>query len=202
MDKKNMKNFLVKFQTTIIIFVIIILTLALDRLVLLLNKIPLLSIPGVASLSDKILFATFLALLWYARETKEMRKETMKQTDFEMRPYLRLQWLENNTNNEIFQIVNDGRGVAVNVIFKKFKIGDKFISIKNRPVISSKGWSNINLEEFKGNEEYIVQNINKETEIIVNYKDLENHKYKVIFSYDESYNDKFKIKFQGLEKKP
>jgi hypothetical protein len=38
--------------------------------------------------SELILFATFLALLWYAWETRRMRKEMVDQTELQLTPFL------------------------------------------------------------------------------------------------------------------
>lgn len=42
--------------------------------------------------SNFILFMTFVVILGYTYETYRLRKEEQKQTNFEMRPYLRLKW--------------------------------------------------------------------------------------------------------------
>ena len=52
-----------------------IFTVYLDIIVLLLKNIfPWSSIIGIATISDRILFLTFLALLWYAWETQKIRE--------------------------------------------------------------------------------------------------------------------------------
>ncbi len=40
------------------------------------------------TLSDLILFATFLALLWYAWETRKMRREIVEQTKLQLTPFV------------------------------------------------------------------------------------------------------------------
>jgi len=121
-----MKSFLAKFQTPIIISGIIILTLILDRLVLLLNKIPYLSISGLASLSDKILFATFLALIWYAWETRKMRKEMVVQNELEQKPIVDLFYRPKTTkHDEYLRLRNSGKGVAYNINVQTITIENK-----------------------------------------------------------------------------
>lgn len=77
-----------QFEAVIIIFVIIILTISLDWIIFVINETTLLSLSGLASLSDKILFATFLALIWYAWETKGMKKEMIYQSELQAMPFL------------------------------------------------------------------------------------------------------------------
>lgn len=79
-----MKKFINKFQTIIILLAIFTITAALFFL----NKIPYLSISRVVSLGDIFLFVTFLALVWYAWETGEMRKEMVRQTEVEQMPFM------------------------------------------------------------------------------------------------------------------
>lgn len=66
-----------------------ILAVYLDRVVLLLKDIfPWSSINGIATISDRILFITFLALFWYAWETQEMKKEMVYQSELHAMPFL------------------------------------------------------------------------------------------------------------------
>lgn len=89
MDYKNNSKFMNKqFEAVIIIFVIIILTISLDWIIFVINETTLLSLSGLASLSDKILFATFLALIWYAWETKGMKREMVYQSELQSMPFL------------------------------------------------------------------------------------------------------------------
>lgn len=150
-----------------------------------------------------IYFSTGIIIFWYTRETYDLKviqekglREARKQTDFEMKPYLRLQWSENN--NEVFQIVNCGRGLAVDVEFKRFEltINLQTISfyIKKRPLISAgNGVSSVSVTELVDNIEVIKggsldqQNVKKfifhaakefgnHYIVCAKYKDIENNK--------------------------
>ena len=118
----------------------------------------------ISFLTLVVLFFTFLELIKYADETSRLRKESekqtqelVKQTDFEMRPYLRLQF-DNKTNKEsdekiVFTIANDGRGLAKGVTFEEFtysSVDDKMtrLLIQSRPVISSGGSSTVSEREL------------------------------------------------------
>ena len=82
-----------KKNRTIIALAIIgfIFTVYLDGIVLLLKDIFLWSsINGIATIGDRILFLTFLALLWYAWETRKLKEEAIKQTEIEQKPVMML----------------------------------------------------------------------------------------------------------------
>jgi len=171
-------------------------------------------------MSGVILYGTALIIFWYTRETYDLKQgqrkefhEVKKQTDYEMRPYLRLQWSTNNDN--LFQIVNDGRGIAIDVRFKKLKLYDQnlenIFKFKSRPSIRPNGFSDITLIElWSGAYEGILEQghaniksyfetwINHGFDITVTYKDIEDRNYTVIFAADKTYNDWFKIKEQKL----
>jgi len=140
-EGENMKkviNFIKKFQTIIIVLIIAICVaipaIILDWIIFLINKIPNLSIPGLASISDKILFATFLALVWYAWETKRMREIEQEPVmllyirdirDYVSKPekqqkirdggYLIRIRTEGKDSNYFIRLRNTGRGTAFNV---------------------------------------------------------------------------------------
>jgi predicted membrane protein len=48
------------------------------------------------SLSDLILFITFLAILWYTYETRATRLNLEKQAEFALRPVISFELLENH----------------------------------------------------------------------------------------------------------
>lgn len=170
-----------------------------------------------------------MIVFWYTRETFDLKliqqkelQEVRKQSNFEMRPYLRLQWSNDPMRPRgVFEIINNGRGLAIDVKFDKFDIKClkqviRF-SIKNRPLVSNMSGSIIDIIELDETKEVIegadlsVDNIKDYIEtvgssvngfsITVKYRDIENHKYIVIFKFDESYNDKFRIEFQDLASK-
>jgi len=112
--------------------------------------------------SDKMLsiiyFSTGIIIFWYTRETFDLKKiqnkelkEVRKQTAFEMKPFIRMQWkkrtevvvalggdkFDENTVNKFtdIEIINDGRGIAHDIeIFVKFKVdsrGDAFETVED-----------------------------------------------------------------------
>jgi len=161
-----------------------------------------------------ILWFTAVVVLDYTKETHDLKEnsvrqihESRKQYDYEMSPYLRLQWVGSSAS--IFQIVNDGKGIAVNVEFEPFSfIDDKEKStfkIKSRPlIVGGHGYSDIGREEiiegykgllgkdssFYG---YLGSKIDLGFFIQVKYKDFEGHSYIAVFKSNPNYNDKFEI---------
>ncbi len=102
-------------KTFILILLITITTLGLDWLIFLLNKIPNLSIPGLATIGDKILFATFLALIWYAWETKRIR-------EIEQEPIIDLYYRPKTQTHEAYlRLRNSGEGTAYNIKVEPIK---------------------------------------------------------------------------------
>ena len=67
MNKNNIKKIL-------IIILIFFSTLYLDLIIFLIEKIPHTSMSNIVTIGDRILFITFIALIWYAWETKKIRE--------------------------------------------------------------------------------------------------------------------------------
>lgn len=172
---------------------------------------------GVFFFSDKlqtaILFATGAVIYWYTKETFDLKqvqqkqlKEIRKQTDYEIRPFLRLQY--NKDSNSIFTIANDGRGLAKDVVFEENSMGPvghvlKF-TIASRPVISAGGHTNVSVGELKercsgviciGGDigRHIGRYIGNGFLVKAVYADVVGRRYEVIFQSDLSYNDGFKV---------
>lgn len=81
--------------------------------------------------ADLILFITFLALMWYARETHALREEAKKQTKILTgRPLVVLN-KEVKEIEEKYSIYNAGNAVAIDISIKYFK-GEKEI-FSNQP---------------------------------------------------------------------
>lgn len=59
-----------------------------------------------------ILFLTFLAIIWYAWETRKLWKETVKQTELNLRPFVVITYSENERK---FKLINLGNTPALNV---------------------------------------------------------------------------------------
>jgi len=68
---------------------------------------------------------TGVVLIWYAWETNQLRRETQRQTEIQLRPFVIFRF-----ENEVFQVSNLGNGPALNV-----RIDDVRISKEDRAVI-------------------------------------------------------------------
>lgn len=66
-----------------------------------------------------ILFLTFLAIVWYAFETRKLWKENVKQTELQLTPYLILDYKDDLICRNI------GNGSAINVEISTFESLDK-----------------------------------------------------------------------------
>ncbi len=66
-----------------------------------------------------ILFFTFLAIVWYAWKTRDLWKETVRQTEIQLTPYIILDY----TDNLICR--NIGNSSAINVEISTFEAIDK-----------------------------------------------------------------------------
>ena len=113
------------------------------------EKVIGLSLSSADKLSDVIYFVTAVILFWYTYETYNLKKiqskqlrEIRKQTDFDMKPYLRLRYEQDTSSQEVFEIINEGKGLAKDVRFERFNLtlGDDEISfsINSRALISPK----------------------------------------------------------------
>ena len=87
---EKLKNKIFNNRKLIGFFILaIIFTIYLDVLILLIKKIFLLSfVFHIITISDRILFLTFLALIWYAWETRGMKNEIVTQTELFQKPIL------------------------------------------------------------------------------------------------------------------
>jgi hypothetical protein len=151
-----------------------------------------------------LLYLTFVVVIWYSWETRQLKIETRrlrkwasadheiskKQSITDIRPYLRLQMTNTTT---FLQLVNEGKGVAVNLepIYIKGKIRKPLLRI---PAMAAAPNSNtINFVPYE-----LARSVNLDPEIayymiLVNYEDIEGRKYEAIFQSDKDYNDKFSI---------
>lgn len=118
----------------------VVITIFLDPLALWVNRIPQAAIDGLVSINDRILFLTFMGLVWYAWETRRMKNEVVTQTELSLKPILvlfvrkcsteseyRIQSSPNNQNFSL-KVRNVGRGPAANLMVKS----DAFVVDKYR----------------------------------------------------------------------
>lgn len=112
----------------------------------------------LSSFSNALLFATAVIVFWYTRETFDLKqignkqlKDTRKQTDMQLTPYLRLQWNDGDNKN-VYDIVNEGEGIALDVIFNPMKFQDQDIKseykIKSRPLIAKSKPTTVTKDEL------------------------------------------------------
>lgn len=99
-----------------------------NKLLIVLVVIAILSALYFSETSDKILFVTFLALVWYAWETREMRKEMVAQNELEQKPIVDLFFRPKTNNHEAYlRLRNSGKGVAYNISVEDINTTDNEI---------------------------------------------------------------------------
>ncbi len=158
-----------------------------------------------------LLWLTFLGALWAAKESFDLKKSSLTQNEYELRPFLRLQW--NGSEDSIIELVNDGRGIAYDVIFEEQKFEDGEVTtplqIKKRPTIRAGGVTKVSYNELISQNDAISTMFNDRdmishlsTKILAGltikctYFDLVRNKYYAEFVADLDYNDKFRIEKQ------
>lgn len=168
---------------------------------------------------------TGIAASYSAFETNRQRKvsektlgETIKQTEYSIRPYIRLQLNKSDKRHDdkrVIDIVNAGRGVAINVVFKPIVfilLGDEsnntIIFIKSRPMISAEGgWSSVSIDELRQTVcgllghtgdywKYLLDKVDQHFAIEAEYDDLLGNHYIAKYISDNTYNDMFRIEYQ------
>ncbi len=157
---------------------------------------------------------TAAAIIAFTAETFGLKRVQQRQFDYENRPYFRIQW--SSDNNEVFQIKNEGKGIAVDITFESIVLNEGPIQtpiiIKRRPAYGVGGVSVVSIEELlekSGHDErfnlrgYIDTKLAKQKfpELHMVYMDLLDNVYDAIFEPDEQYNDRFKIKTQEQRRK-
>lgn len=154
----------------------------------------LLKLLSRASLNDLLLFNTLIAILWYSRETMDLKRIANKQTDHlriehktNLRPYLRLQ---KKTGENKLQLVNEGEGVAVNLRSIYKKSGQEvrlpgITAMTAAPNSVTEGLTPARLGiNFDSDENCLIE---------IKYNDIEGRNYHAIFKRNSDYNDKFEI---------
>jgi len=111
-----------------IIFCILALatTVFLNQIVWLFGMIPFVSDKVNLTIGDRIYFITFLALFWYAWETRKMRETMNKQLELERLPNLDLFYRPQRESEERFRIRNTGGGVAYEIEIENVTIHNKY----------------------------------------------------------------------------
>lgn len=145
-------------------------------------------------LNDFLLFYTLIVLLWYTRETMDLKRNSNKELyslriehKTNLRPYLRLQ---KKTGENKLQLVNEGKGVAVNLrsVYKKDSLKVQLPGITamaSAPNSFTEGLTPARLGiDFDSDEDCLVE---------INYNDVEGRNYRAIFKRNADYNDKFEI---------
>ncbi len=167
-----------------------------------------------------LLYLTWVGALWVARETFDQKKiankqivESRKLFEYEVGPYLRLQFMNNPSKDgsNVIKIKNHGRGSAVDVEFETINISSggpmNPIKIMTRPIMTPEGTSFVKADELakENNTDNMQDNINHmrtwlasciETDVLeikCKYKDTAGNKYKAIFKGDKTYFDGFRI---------
>ncbi len=162
-------------------------------------------------ISALILYLTAVIVFWYAKESAESNKLHLEELEAKIMPYLRLQW--SKAGGCVFEIVNDGNGIALDVSFSQMVFVDNVLKskfqIKSRPLIAPNNASSIvSVEELKEDAQgivkidnfnikgYLFDKLDLAYKIKVQYKDIKDNIYEAIFVADQKYNDKFRIKSQ------
>lgn len=143
-----------------------------------------------SSFDNVLLFVTLVVVFWYSRETMDLKQISNKQVDHlrkehktNLRPYLRLQSEDNS-----LVLINDGKGVAVNLEPTYKGSTDKnFLRI---PAMSIGGVTRSFVPMHFGME--LNPKINDYT-VEIKYKDVENRNYIAVFKSNSLFNDGFEI---------
>ncbi len=148
-----------------------------------------------AKLNDFLIFYTLLAVLWYTRETMDLKRNSNKELYYlrvehktNLKPYLRLQ----AGGNRGLILVNEGKGVAVNLRPKyKSNIGGNRDLLKIPAMAAA---PNSVTESFvpKGSDLELNPNLLGFT-IEIAYNDIEGRNYLVVFKSNPLFNDGFEI---------
>ncbi len=140
------------------------------------------------TITDGILFITFLALLLYARETFYLRKEAQKQSQKTFTPYLMLE-----VGLGGLYLKNYGEGIACNIVFDS-NFGQ--VDCLKISTIKPGGSERILTKEETGPRRpvlsYEIQAL--DNPILLSYSDLNNDKYLVSFIESMEYAERFTVK--------
>lgn len=147
------------------------------------------------TLNDYLVYFTFWVVFWYSRETMDLKQISNKQTEHlriehktNLRPYLRLQ----KGGERGLILVNEGKGVAVNLrpIYKNDGgVTREFLQIPAMAAAPG-SWT----ESFVpiGFDLGLNPSIGNFT-VEINYNDIEERNYYVVFKSNPLFNDGFEI---------
>lgn len=134
-----------------------------------------------------VLWFTAFIILRYTKETYYLKKLAQKQNITSIRPYLRLQ---KKTGENKLQLVNEGKGVTVNLrsVYKKDNQQTQLphiTAMAAAPNSVTEGLTPSSLGiDFDSDEDCLIE---------IEYEDIEGRQYYVIFKRNADYNDKFEI---------
>lgn len=134
-----------------------------------------------------ILWFTSFVLVRYTKETYWLKNLAQKQNITSIRPYLRLQ---KKTGENKLQLVNEGKGVAVNLqsVYKNNNQDEQLpyiTAMAAAPNSVTEGLTPARLGiNFDSDEDCLIE---------IKYKDIEARNYHAIFKRNSDYNDKFEI---------
>ena len=147
-----------------------------------------------SQINDYLIFYTLVVILWYSRETMDLKRNSSKELDrlrvehkTNLRPYLRIQ---KKTGENKPQLVNVGKGVAVHLrsIYKQGKYEVKLpriTAMAAAPESVAEGLTPLKLGiDFESDQDCIIE---------ILYNDIEGRNYHAVFKRNSDFNDKFEI---------
>lgn len=139
------------------------------------------------AIQSLILWFTAFVIVRYTKETYYLKKLAQKQNITSIRPYLRLQ---KKAGENKLQLVNEGKGIAVNLrsVYKKV---DQKVSLPSITAMAAAPGSFT--EGLTPTRLGIDFDSDADCSIEIDHEDIEGRKYYVIFKRNADYNDKFEI---------
>lgn len=147
-----------------------------------------------SKLNDFLIFYTLVVLLWYTRETMDLKRNSNKELDrlriehkTNLRPYLRLQ----KGGNRGLILVNEGKGVAVNLrpTYKGYGTTREFLRI---PAMAAAPGS-VTESFVPRDPDLDLDPSVAQFSIEVSYNDIEKRNYLAVFNSNSLFNDGFEI---------
>ena len=148
-----------------------------------------------ATLSDYILTYTGIVIFWYTRETMDLKRNSNKEIEHlrkqfttSIRPYLRLQ---KKAGEDKLQLVNEGKGVAVNLrpVYRRDSTEQEMLKIPAmaaapNSVTESFAPRSLGLELDPSAANFTIDIV---------YEDIEGRRYIAAFKSNTAFNDGFEI---------